>query len=57
MPKVGKKSYPYTKAGYAAARKARAGKKDEKVVKNPAKPGQRIVSRPKPARPRRPYSR
>jgi hypothetical protein len=27
MPKVGGKKYPYTKAGKAAASKARAGKK------------------------------
>ena len=28
MPKVGDKHYPYTKAGYAAAAKARAGYKE-----------------------------
>jgi hypothetical protein len=31
MPKVGGKKYPYTKAGYKAAAKAKAkGKKDKK---------------------------
>jgi len=34
MPKVGDKHYPYTKAGYAAAAKARAGyKKGKRVTK------------------------
>ena len=32
MPKVGDKHYPYTKAGYAAAAKARGGYKQGKRV-------------------------
>ena len=33
MPKVGGKHFPYTKAGYAAANKARRGYKDGNSVK------------------------
>ena len=41
MPKVGGKHYPYTKAGYAAANKARRGYKDGNSVQPSSSVGRR----------------